>query len=496
MIEKTLDKQQATSSLADWLDHALTALGPEERCEAIVEQAIALLEQACVHIPFISSESVDPVERLKLLRSNLPETREGFYCALLNVFALFGDRHTSCQLPEPFADSVAFLPFLVREFFDQGEHRLCVVASGHDELRPGDTLLSWNDHPGAEAINQHMTRQLGANSEARRAKAVQTLTYRQLSWLPPPAEDVSLESLGRDGRVRKVRLAWQVAEAHWLARSFSSILREKNENDAQLPANLRSRLVESSLGTFGYIRIASFQEQPGSFLRSFITALDAMPSDGLILDLRGCEEGIIPTAERLLQLFTTQTVEPLPFQFRLSPLIRRLVNNCPALSEWREPVERADRRGEAFSECLPLTSVDEANGAGRRYHGPVVLLTDALTYSSAEMFAAGFQDHGLGPILGTAARTGGGGASAWHQKMIFKLSEDEAFRPLPLAPVYRVAVRRCLRVRAMSGKPLERVGLTPDAFHQPTRRDLLEDDAELFERAAKILAENRNRRYI
>lgn len=491
MIGKSLERETTIEPLSTWLEQAETT-GNREGCETAIEQAIVLFEQAYAYLPFIRRRGFDPVERLRLLRSRLQQTRRDFFGELLSVFAEIGDRHTSCYLPEPYAEKIAFLPFLVREFFEEDERRLCVVASATDELRRGDMLLSWDDAPLAETLARHMTLQLGANQEARRAKAVQTLTFRPLASLPPPTGDVLLEAISPEGRRRKVRLAWQVAEAARLTHYFPP---PPGENDRQLTDNIRVRLLETSYGTFGVIRITSFQEHPDSFMRSFLTALEVIPSDGLVLDMRGCEEGVIPAAERLLQLFTPERIEPQPFQFRVTELVRRIVNQSPALLEWRDPVERAARRGESFSEWRPLTSAQEANAVGQRYSGPVVLLLDALTFSSAEMFAAGFQDHCIGPVLGVAPSTGGGGASAWHQSLIFKLSEDEALRPLAHAPVFRVAVRRCERVRAMTGQALEGVGLRPDALHLPTRRDLLEEDADLFARAAKILAEIRNRRY-
>ena len=43
------------------------------------------------------------------------------------------------------------------------------------------------------------------------------------------------------------------------------------------------------------------------------------------------------------------------------------------------------------------------NGIGQVYYGPVVLITDALSYSATDIFAAGFQDNEVGLVLGTAA---------------------------------------------------------------------------------------------
>ena len=43
------------------------------------------------------------------------------------------------------------------------------------------------------------------------------------------------------------------------------------------------------------------------------------------------------------------------------------------------------------------------------YPGPKVLVVDPLCYSATDIFAAGFADHGIGPILGVGASTGAGG---------------------------------------------------------------------------------------
>lgn len=483
-----MEQQETTEPVAALLERAGNSCGDE--CEGVLRQAVALLEQACVHLP-AGQGSPDPVARLNRLGARPPRTKAGFYAALLSVFSEFGDRHTHCRLPAPFADAVAFLPFVAREAVEDGERRLVVVASLVDDLRRGDTLVSWDDLPASEQVRRQMPLQHGANGEARRAKAVQTLTTRPLALMPPPPEDdVLLECAGAEGRRRKVRLAWRAARGphlDLLAKSLTGA-GENLTGDC-----LRPLAVETSHGTFGCVRVASLREPPDAFLASFLRVLESLPREGLILDLRGCEDGVVPTAEQLLQLFTGRKIEPQPFQFRVTELVLQLVRNCPALSEWREAVEGAARDDLSHSGWRPLTSAERANGVGRKYGGPVVLVVDALTYSSAEMLAAGFQDHGIGTVLGTAPQTGGGGASPWNQSTIFKLSEDESFRPSPGAPTFRVAVRRCRRVRGNAGKPVQGVGVTPDALHLPTRNDLLNGDADLYERAGKILAENLSR---
>ena len=454
--------------------------------DALLEQAATLLEQACVHLPDRRAQGVDPVARLRHLRSCLPDRRSELYRELLAVFAELGDQHTQCYLPEPLASHVAFLPFVVRDFTEDGERRLAVVSSAVDALRRGDLLLTWNGLPAERALEEHMALQLCAHREARREKALQTLTFRPLAWLPPPPEEtVRVEVAGAQGRRREARLAWQVASSEWLKEHLTPALGE----EAAPGGPIRAGRVETSRGVFGHLRVASFDASPEPFLAAFLAALAEMPPEGMILDLRGSEKGFIQTGEQLLQLFTPDKIEPLRFQFRMTPLIERLVRTCPALQGWRDAVETAGRCGEEYSRGRPLTPPDEANRMGRRYRGPVVLLVDALTYSTAEMVAAGFQDHGIGPVLGTGGRTGGGGGSPWTQSTIFKLSGDETLRPLPQAPQLRVAVLRCRRTGDRAGQMLEGVGVVPDEVHRPTRADRLEGSPDLMEAAGRWLAE-------
>lgn len=466
----------------------------DEGCAAIAEQAARLLEDAWVHLPAAQARGADPVGALRRLGARLPATRGAFQRALLRIFAALGDGHTQCHLPAPFAGRLAFLPLLVREARDRGQRQIVVAGSAIEGLARGDILCSWNGTPVSDVVRRHMALQWGGNLEVRRARAVQTLCVRPLDWLPLPEDrDVVLESMDPGQRRRSVHLSWQVADRRWVGQRLAPCL-ERTDGDA--PAHsLRARVVETSSGTFGCIRISSLQREPDALMAAFLHVLADMPRSGLVLDLRGCEEGIIPAGEQLLQLFTADPIEPQPFQFRITALIRHLLatrcGTSPALAPWHEAVEEAARRGDAFSRCRPLTSRAQANRVGRRYHGPVVVLTDALTYSTAEMLAAGIQDHGIGVVVGTAGRTGGGGGSPWSQELIHRLSGQERFRPVPRGPRFRVAVRRCRRVRAHQGLLLEGLGVVPDVVHWPTRADVLHDDVDLMDHIGRIFRDCR-----
>ena len=55
-----------------------------------------------------------------------------------------------------------------------------------------------------------------------------------------------------------------------------------------------------------------------------------------------------------------------------------------------------------------------------------MLVTDARCYSATDIFAAGFADHRIGPILGVDDNTGAGGANVWTQGLLKQLLEVPA----------------------------------------------------------------------
>jgi len=143
----------------------------------------------------------------------------------------------------------------------------------------------------------------------------------------------------------------------------------------------------------------------------------------------------------------------------------------------------------AYSTALPLYPADVVNSVGQIYQGPAVLVTDAQCYSACDIFAAGFQDHEIGPVLGVEANTGAGGANVVTHEDLRAEWTDGALRQLPKGTQMRVSLRRCLRVGSRSGQPVEDLGVVPDALHALTRRDLLEENADLMEAAGDLLAQ-------
>jgi hypothetical protein len=149
---------------------------------------------------------------------------------------------------------------------------------------------------------------------------------------------------------------------------------------------------------------------------------------------------------------------------------------------------------------MPITPEAGANARGQRYCGPVVLVTDARCYSATDIFAAGFQDHEIGEVLGVDGNTGAGGANVWTHGLLRTLLElpqpnpASPYAALPAKADMRVSIRRTLRVGALSGTPVEDLGVVPDQRHEMTRRDVLEDNVDLLNRAGEILKAKPRRR--
>ena len=120
-----------------------------------------------------------------------------------------------------------------------------------------------------------------------------------------------------------------------------------------------------------------------------------------------------------------------------------------------------------------------------------MLVTDAQCYSACDIFAAGFQDHEIGPVLGVEANTGAGGANVVTHEDLRTEWTGGPLKQLPKGVQMRVALRRCLRVGTRSGQPVEDLGVVPDSLHPLTKRDLLEENVDLMAAAGALLAHGR-----
>lgn len=532
------------STLAD--EELLTR---EER-RLIVQQALILFEQNYAHLPLKRAlHAVDPVRRLQLLLQEIESGAEdiqdsdiGFHNEMTDIFMSVRDLHTNYLLPHPYAGYSAFLPFMVEDCIDEGRciYLVSHLVEGfnHPTFRTGVEIVYWNGMPIERAVRNNGQRFAGSNRDARHARGVQTLTTRSLRVMLPPDEDwVVVGYRDERGEMQEHRFDWIVtpapesamddAEASGFAaymgvdlqqqlvqrvRStlFAPRARERRRAarakvdrgealgalESAMPHVIEARPITTASGTFGYVRLRTFSVEPEALVNEFLRLVSALPKEGLIIDVRGNGGGVIHSGEYLLQLLTPRRIEPEPVQFISTPLNLRLCERNGAdspfadLSEWTDSMRRALQTGAAFSAGFPISSPATCNVIGQRYFGPVVLITDALCYSTTDIFAAGFQDHEIGKILGTDLNTGAGGANVWEHGHLLDYvmsGDDSVYRALPRGAGMRVSMRRSLRVGKRSGTPVEDIGVEPDQHHLLTRRDVLDDNVDLKDAAGAIL---------
>jgi hypothetical protein len=521
---------------------------------AIVDQAILLLEEYYVHLPMKRTmHAVDPVQRLRNLNHELEQPRNpmsdlDFHREVISIFDSLRDLHTCYRLPRPYRGKVAWLPFLIEEYV--GDHFLIsklVGESTQETFQAGVEVLYWNGVPIGRYVEALARQMPGGNAPARRARVMNSLTLRSLTRGQAPDEDwVTITYRTGEGRKVDYRQPWLIFEPrlgqHNLSpenlgvveaaglglddqtddiqqakKSLFAASQVKEEErllaggdlergdggdlPTMLPTIFRARSVLSAdLAEYAYLRIFSFNvDDADLFVDELERLLGELPGNGVIIDIRGNGGGLIHAAERALELLSPVPIEPEPAQFINTPATLRLCrlhqrsDRLPGLvlKPWLDSMTRSVASGAVHSLGIPLTRAEDCNRRGQRYQGPKVLIVDGLCYSAADIFAAGFQDHGLGPIVGLHGNTGVGGANVWSHRLLHFLSARESnqggFRVLPGGADLRTAIRRTLRVGPSAGELVEDFGIEPDIPYRMTRRDVLEGNHDLIEKVIGVL---------
>lgn len=545
---------QGSTDLPTFLASAGTLSLVQQR--RIVDQALVLLEQNYAHLPLKQAmHAANPVQALRLLKDRLAEATNAtagsefeFHAEMLRIFLSVRDLHTNYVLPKPFADQVAFVPFDIEQYNDDGPRYLVShIVSGvtHPSFATGVEVRAWNGIPIHRAVEVIANRHGGSNRAARRARGVQLLTQRPLMrHLPPDEAWVEVDYVTEGGAEHSIRFDWRVldlsgaiggvnvdkpsteaasmgvdAEVGALTTAKRLLFAPDAEAAAKRKAKVtvraaaageelsttmsgvfRARSVTTSSGEVGHLRIFTFSvEDPGAFVAEARRLISLLSQDRLIIDVRGNGGGHIWASEGLLQMLTPRRITPEPTQFIATSLNRRICQrhrDNPVgidLEPWLSSLALSVRTGAVFSTGHPITPTDFANRIGQTYRGRVACITDALCYSATDIFAAGFQDHAIGPVIGVDDNTGAGGANVWTHELLRQLMRipnldaESPYERLPQGVGMRVSIRRTLRVGERAGTPLEDLGVYPDKRVDLTRDDLLHGNRDLLDEVASIL---------
>jgi hypothetical protein len=173
-----------------------------------------VLDGVYAHLPLKRAlYGFDPIRALAHLREQVPTLSEiEFHRELTVLINRLRDAHTQYYGPRSLVDAVATLPFLVESFGPPNECRFVVTKVTDKRLIddqhfvPGVTLDWWNGMPFGRAVDVHTERETGGRPDARRARALVSLTFRSLEYGPPPDEHwVQVGYTDRQGKVRETR---------------------------------------------------------------------------------------------------------------------------------------------------------------------------------------------------------------------------------------------------------------------------------------------------
>ncbi len=115
---------------------------------------------------------------------------------------------------------------------------------------------------------------------------------------------------------------------------------------------------------------------------------------------------------------------------------------------------------------------------GPFYDGPVIVLVDAETYSSGDIFPAVAQDSRAATLVGVDGSTGGGGSLVLSSKHLPLLFPSE-FTDLPGNVSWPFSVFRLTRGGKNEGSPIEFFGVKPDVRYYYMKQDRLYGDMDL-----------------
>jgi hypothetical protein len=560
-------------------------MGPEDRLK-VIDTLVPLFEGVYCHLPQKrAGYAADPVQALRLLRRRCIEMSDGeFHLEVTGIITGLRDAHTRYVGPSGLRGKVAVLPFLVESYGPDDGPRFIVskVAKtaevvGTVELEEsgfaeGVELVSWNFVPMSRAVDVYAAQETGGRRDARRARALETLTFRSLDYGPPPDEHKVIIGFRVGRSLREVRIPWRVVDipsatlsrdpqvalkAAWnpaaeSVRKAKTLMFAPDAWEAQrllasgrtapgrtapgrtapgrtpsgsalpgrtatgrtvpgsagtvpavgdpiptsLPDVLLARTVQTKLGKerveVGYLRIWSFDvDDHEAFVTEVSRLLQELPADRLIVDLRANPGGLIWAAERLLQLFTDETILPTRFSLVATPVTRAMAEspfNRMELDAWVESLTDAVSTGEVYSQPIPLTDPQWCRDIGRTYPGSAVLVVDPNTYSSGDLFAAGWADHEIGPLVSVGQGTGAGGANVWGDLQLNEALSGTPFEfdPLPDGIHFTMAVRRAIRSGRSDGVPIEDLGIRGIPYTL-TRRDLMDGNRDLLSFCARAL---------
>ena len=495
----------------------------EER-NYLVRQLINALQDYYVHLPIKRAAfAIDPIQELRLLLDDRTAnySQLSFFQQILKIIRKLRDRHTTITLPEPWKHIVAYLPIMVEKFYEQGKP-IYIISKKlfgyvNNDIIVGTRITHWNGIPIDLYIREVLaTSSQGANDFAAYDLALANLTLCPLAYSIPPIEDwATISCITPENAYQTISLPWKffvqpsglpqtslknsgsasifligldekLCHVNSYKKQFYS-LKELTDRTEKVPIlkslgdYLKYGVINTEFGESAYLRFFSFEVgEVINFISQIIDILKSFPQDRLIVDLRGNPGGIIPAGESLVQLLSSKPIKTSPVSFRNTRGTLSF-GNLSYFASWKKSLNIMERTGEIYSQNFSLT--DLSNLPDYRYPGRVALIIDSLSYSTCDFFAADFKDNEVGPIIGTSANTGGGGANVWTYSLLSQYAKQSGgtlLEPLPNGMDMNIAIRRSIKTGRNQGLPVEDFGTQADFIYELTYNDLINKNIDLL----------------
>jgi len=444
---------------------------PIDERRRLLEQLSFALDLFYVHLPRKKAiYGFDPVRAIALLRLRVETLTDGeFHQNVAEILARVRDRHVVFYGRSPFG-SAAALPFTIERCWDGADeiHVITKVDPGAQfkSLRVGARVNHWNGIPIGRYVRLTANLFDGGNEAAALARSLAFLTHRPLYQFGPPLEEWVDLRFTVNGNEAEERFTWAgfdpvvLPSYPTIGRNLTGFggdlllmdlqnarrVRSARESfDAAPPAQPTAAApgvpviqgqgaggtfdygtVTTGDGTFAYLRFWSFNaDDVDDLVNALVPVLPTLPQDGLIFDMRGNVGGYIAAGERLLQLFCSAPIVPARFQFRITDATRDMAEASDVFSPWRPSFVESFGTGEEYTRGIPIEGSDEDyNKVGQKYPGPVVLISDALAYSTADIFAAGFIDNRIGKVICTDDNMAAAGSNNWIWPVVRLFTPD------------------------------------------------------------------------
>jgi C-terminal processing protease CtpA/Prc len=364
---------------------------------------------------------------------------DSYYRVLLELVALLKDGHTSILPPWGyFKPGYDLAPIEVRVLKDHFYvDRVGDAAELDDQgIRPGAEILAVEGVPVGRYFAENVLRYHSENT-----KQGDESFYSVYLLYGPAGEQMALEIQELDGAVRDVSVTRNAmsGDSPFMTRLMANALVATTIKTKMLPGGIQ------------YVEIPSFDhEQASEDFAALIDNLDETIVKGMIIDVRYNAGGSSSIVKPMVACLIDEAVTSPIMKFR---------HFIGAYEAWGK------------ESVWETTSNQIQPRDGKRYLGPLVVLTGGLTNSSSEDFAIELHTGGRATLVGQITSGSAGNA---------------LISSLPGGGTLRVATFTAL---IPGGEEYVGVGVTPDVEVWPTQQDLATGRDAVLERALELLVD-------